>query len=82
MATRKKTIDFEQSLIQLEQIVQSLESGELSLEESLKAFEKGIKLTADCQSLLSEAEQKVEMLTTDATGQMQSKPLDPVDNDQ
>ena len=53
---------FEQSLEELEAIVASLESGELSLEDSLKVFEQGIKLTRDCQAELQEAEQKVQIL--------------------
>tara|TARA_B100002019_G_scaffold190631_1_gene164844 strand:+ start:60 stop:308 length:249 start_codon:yes stop_codon:yes gene_type:complete len=59
----KKKINFEESLAELESIVDSLEAGELSLEESLKSFEKGITLTRNCQTALSEAEQKVKILT-------------------
>ncbi len=53
---------FEQSLEQLQQLVESLESGELSLEESMQAFEKGIVLTRSAQQVLAEAEQKVQLL--------------------
>lgn len=63
---------FEQSLGDLEGIVASLESGELSLEDSLKVFEKGIKLTRSCQTALDQAEQKVQLLTE----QNQIEPLD------
>ena len=62
MARSKKSIDFEKSLEELEGLVESMEEGELSLEESLKAFEQGIKLTRECQQALSEAEQKVQLL--------------------
>ncbi len=62
MAKAKKSIDFEQALDQLEEIVEDMENGDLTLEESLKAFEQGIKLTRECQTALSEAEQKVQML--------------------
>ena len=62
MAGKKKTIDFETSLEQLEELVEQMESGELSLEDSLKAFEKGIKLTRECQEQLNNAEQKVTTL--------------------
>ena len=62
MAKAKKTINFEKTLDQLEELVEDMEHGELSLEESLKAFEKGIKLTRDCQSSLNQAEQKVQLL--------------------
>ena len=59
MAVKKKAVDFEHSLQQLEVLVTGMEKGDLSLEESLKAFEAGIKLTRECQARLSEAEQKV-----------------------
>jgi len=62
VAKAKKSIDFEQALDQLEEIVEDMENGDLTLEESLKAFEQGIKLTRECQTALSEAEQKVQML--------------------
>ena len=63
MATRKKSVDFEQRLSQLETLVNEMEQGNMSLEESLKAFEEGIKITRECQQALKEAEQKVEILT-------------------
>ncbi len=46
----------------LEQVVEQLESGDLSLDKSLKQFEKGVKLSRDCQAALSDAEQKVQIL--------------------
>ena len=60
----KKTasFNFEQALENLEDLVTAMEEGELSLEESLQAFEKGIKLTRECQSALKKAEQKVQVL--------------------
>ena len=62
MSTRKQApLDFEQSLAELQQLVERLEGGELSLEESLNAFEQGIRLTRDCQGALSQAEQKVQI---------------------
>ena len=62
--TKKKQagFDFEKTLDELEQLVTSMEDGELSLEESLQAFEKGIKLTRECQTALKQAEQKVQVL--------------------
>ncbi|MGM0634385.1 MAG: exodeoxyribonuclease VII small subunit [Pseudomonadota bacterium] len=54
--------DFETSLEQLESLVQAMEDGDLSLEQSLEAFEKGIRLTRECQKALQEAEQKVQYL--------------------
>ena len=62
MSRDKKAVDFEQQLASLEGLVNSLESGELSLEESLKSFEQGIKVARDCQAALKSAEQKVEVL--------------------
>jgi len=64
--TKKKDSDpfnFEQALEELEQLVTRLEEGDLSLEESLKEFERGVRLTRDCQTELREAEQKVRILT-------------------
>lgn len=63
MAARKKSIEFEKKLNQLENLVADMEKGSLSLEDSLKAFEDGIKITRDCQQALKEAELKVETLT-------------------
>ena len=62
MSKDKKAVDFEQQLASLEGLVNSLESGELSLEESPKSFEQGIKVARDCQAALKSAEQKVEIL--------------------
>jgi len=57
----KKT-DLEKSLKDLEAIVGKLEEGDLPLEQSLKEFEKGVKLSRECQTALKEAEQKVKIL--------------------
>ncbi len=65
MTKKKKDFDFEENIGVLEKLVESLESGELSLEESLATFEKGIKLTRECQQHLSEAEQRIQMLVGD-----------------
>ncbi len=62
MARKKNTALFEESLQELEQIVEQMEQGDISLEQSLKAFERGIKLTRICQKALQEAEQKVQIL--------------------
>ena len=62
MATEKKAVDFEQQLGNLEALVESLESGDLSLEDSLKSFEQGIEVARECQTALKQAEQKVELL--------------------
>ena len=58
-------INFEAALQELEQLVSQMESGDLSLDQSLKAFERGIALTRACQSALRNAELKVQSLTED-----------------
>ena len=60
--TDKKNINLEKSLADLEALVAELEGGELSLEDAMKKFEQGIKLTRTCQNILKDAEQKVEIL--------------------
>jgi len=57
-----KPLDFESAMSELESLVERLEHGELPLEESLAAFERGVTLTRACQSALKDAEQKVEIL--------------------
>jgi exodeoxyribonuclease VII small subunit len=56
-------INLETALKELESLVERMEQGDLSLEESLKLFERGIKLTRMCQSALKSAQQKVEVLS-------------------
>ena len=62
MAAKKKTIDFEQSLTALETLVNRMEQGDMSLEDSLQAFATGIALTRECQTRLAAAEQQVTQL--------------------
>ncbi|MFQ6574999.1 exodeoxyribonuclease VII small subunit [Pseudomonas sp. UM16] len=75
MARKKASIDFEQSLADLQVLVERLENGELSLEDSLTAFEQGISLTRDCQSALVQAEQKVQVLL-ERDGELKAEPFD------
>ena len=70
-----KKFDFNKGLLELEGIVKTMESGDLSLEDSLKYFEQGVQLTRQCQSALSKAEQKIALLSADDDYQTQ-KPLD------
>ena len=65
MPQKKKEFDFEKSILELEQLVEKMEDGDLSLEESLKHFERGISLTRACQKALTEAEQKVQLLLSE-----------------
>ncbi len=73
----KKT--FESALARLEQITQELESGDLSLEASLKKFDEGIKLTEFCNARLSEARTKVEILL-EKNGRLKAEPFDQSEN--
>lgn len=69
--------DFEKSLNELETLVRNLEQGELSLEQSLGAFERGVKLTRDCQQALKTAEQRVEQLVQNSDGSLETRPFSP-----
>ena len=60
--TKKDTVNFEESLQKLEKIIEKLEDGDISLEESVKSFEQGIGLVKECQKQLSQAELKVKKL--------------------
>ncbi|AZD63254.1 Exodeoxyribonuclease VII small subunit [Pseudomonas chlororaphis subsp. aurantiaca] len=72
---QKAALDFEQSLADLQTLVERLENGELSLEDSLTAFEQGIGLTRDCQAALAQAEQKVQILL-ERDGELAEEPFD------
>ena len=65
-AEKQKT--FEGSLQELERIVRKLEDGDLALEESLKLFEDGVKLSRECQERLNQAERRIEILMRDGDG--------------
>ena len=67
--------DFEKSLDELEKLVRDLEQGELSLEQSLAAFERGVQLTRECQSALKSAEQRVEQLVQNSDGSLETRPF-------
>jgi exodeoxyribonuclease VII small subunit len=69
MPKKKTTTSFEDALAELEQLVNRLERGEISLEESLQSFERGVNLTRICQKALQEAEQKVQILIDKNGGQ-------------
>lgn len=58
----KKAVRFEDSLAELEQLVERMEQGSLPLEDALKLFERGVRLARSCQQALKEAEQKVQIL--------------------
>ena len=68
---------FEQSLKQLERIVQELEEGDLPLEKAIKKFEDGIELTKFCSQKLDETEKKISILLKNAEGRISEKPFAP-----
>jgi exodeoxyribonuclease VII small subunit len=68
----KKKEKFEEALQKLEAIVTQMEEGDLPLEETLKAFEEGVRLARFCASKLDEAESKVEKLMRDQAGKLQA----------
>ena len=71
---------FEDALSKLEKIVGKLEEGDISLEESLKLFEEGIRLSRLCNQKLDEAERKVQILVKDREGNMKAEPFSPALN--
>lgn len=68
---------FEEALSELEGLVDAMEKGDFSLEESLKSFERGVELTRTCQEALKQAEQKVQILSQ----RFPDAELDPFDSD-
>ncbi len=70
---------FETSLKELEKIVRGLEEGDLSLEESLKLFEDGVKLSRECQERLNQAERRIEVLLKDGDGNPTLQTIQPED---
>lgn len=72
-----KKPDFESSITRLEEIVQKLESANLSLDDAMKLFEEGVQLSRECQKHLELAEGKVEILLKKTSGEMTAEPFDP-----
>lgn len=76
MAGKKpESVDFERALDELEKLVERMEQGDLTLEESLKSFERGMELTKQCQSALDQAQQKVDKLL-EQDGDIQVTPFE------
>ncbi len=67
---------FEDSLARLEAIVAQLEKGELPLDDALKVFEEGVRLSKGCMQMLESAERKVEILLEDKNGQKRPRPFE------
>ena len=76
MSKQENNKDFETSLKKLEKIVSDLENGDLPLEESIKTFEEGVKLTKHCQNLLSKAELKIQKLVESKDGSVDLEAFD------
>jgi len=70
-------LNFEKSMKQLEEIVQELESGDLSLEKAIKKFEDGVRLSKLCSKQLDETEKKVTMLLRDQNGKISVNSFNP-----
>ena len=75
MPKKSSPLNFEKALQELEALVERMEKGEISLEDSLKDFERGIELTRTCQKALQEAEQKVQILM-EKNGQLKVEPFE------
>lgn len=74
VAKRRTTLNFEQALTELERLVERMETGDLSLEESLQTFERGVELAKTCQQALDAAEQRIHILT-EQNGKLEEKPF-------
>ncbi len=70
------TVKFEEALARLETIVAELERGELPLDDSMRIFEEGIKLSKVCLKMLDDAERRVEILVKDKDGRKRTRPLE------
>ncbi|HEV7920427.1 MAG TPA: exodeoxyribonuclease VII small subunit [Thermoanaerobaculia bacterium] len=79
---RPRSSEFEKSFQQLEEIVKRLESEELPLDESLRLFEEGIRLSRFCHQRLEEVEKKIELILADAKGQPVTEPFEPEADDE
>ena len=75
-------MDFENKLTRLEDIVQKMEKGELTLEDSLKLFEEGVKLSRECQTQLTKAEAQVKkLISVDESGKVVTEPFHSEDSE-
>lgn len=69
-------LSFEKTMEELEETVRKMENGDVTLDESLTLFEKGIKLSKSCQKILENAEKKVTVLLAAEDGEIEEKPFD------
>lgn len=77
MSKNEKEQSFEESFARLEQIVKALENGNLSLDDSLSAFEEGVRLVNKCNAQLTEAEQRVKILVSGPDGSLEKADFKP-----
>jgi len=80
MTSAKKKDSFESDLEKLEEIVSALEEGGLPLEDALKQFEEGVKLSRKCEKALSDAEKKIDVLMKNADGELETAPFEEGDD--
>ena len=79
MARKKQGVEFEAALEELEGLVERMEEGELSLEDSLKTYERGIELSRACQKSLDAAEQRIRILS-EKDAEAEARPFEPDDD--
>ena len=72
----RKGKSFEEAIIRLEEIVNTMEEGDLSLDDTVRLYKEGVELAALCGGKLSKAKQEVTLLTADLDGQLTEKPFD------
>jgi len=71
LTKKKAAVNFEKALTEFETLVSRMEEGELSLEDSLKSYERGVALSRTCQAALEEAEQRIQTLN-ESTGELEN----------
>jgi len=72
----KKPMKFEEAFSRLEKVIEELEAGELTLDETLKKYEEGMAMLRICREILQKAEKKIEVLTRDEEGKLRASPAD------
>ena len=79
MKTKLEELSFEEAMGNLEKVVADLESGNLSLDESVKRFEEGMNLSKHCNQILEKAEKQINILVENDQGEMVEEPFDTKD---
>ena len=79
MKTKLEELSFEEAMQNLEKVVQDLETGKLSLDESVKRFEEGMSLSKHCNEILDKAEKQIHILVENENGEMVEEPFDTKD---